>query len=159
LQKPGPLCKTLIRWKDQHANKKLIRDSLKKSPQPSHRSQIQRLRTRARAVSRAVSPAHGFTVDRPHNPKGYAILSVRARSNGPDPVHAGAAANTPGRKTARRRLAGVVPGQCSRPPIRPRADALHSRNTRACDRGAKGSIVPRRRPAPEGGGAAAPASL
>jgi hypothetical protein len=98
---PGPICKTLIRWKDRHADKKLMRDSLKKSPQPSHGSQIQRLRTRARAVSHAMSPAHGFTVDRPHNPKGYAILSVHARSNGPDPVHAGAAANTPRRKTAR----------------------------------------------------------
>jgi hypothetical protein len=35
----------------------------------------------------------------------------------------------------RRRLACVVPGQSSRPPIRPRAGALHSRNTRARDRG------------------------
>jgi hypothetical protein len=139
LQNPRPNCKILIRWKDRHANKKLIRESLKKLPQPSHGSQIQRLRTCASAVSRAVSPTHGSTVDRPHNPKGYAILSVRARSNGPDLVHAGVAANTPGRKTARRRLAGVVPRQCSRPPIHPRADALRSRNTRARDRGLRGN--------------------
>jgi hypothetical protein len=88
-----------------------------------------------------VHPAHGSTVDRPHNPKGYAILSVHARSNGPDPVHAGAAANTPGKKTARQHAEAthlVVPRQSTRLPIRPRADALHSRNTHARDRGVQG---------------------
>jgi hypothetical protein len=77
---------------------KLFRDYLTKTPQPSHGSQIQRLRTQACAVSHAVSPAHGSTVDQPHNPKGYVILIVRARSNSPEPEHAGVAVNTPERK-------------------------------------------------------------
>jgi hypothetical protein len=34
------------------------------------------------AVDRAVSSAHGSTVDRPLDAKGYAILTVRARSKG-----------------------------------------------------------------------------
>jgi hypothetical protein len=38
---------------------------------------------RARAVDRTVRPVHGSTVDRPLKTKGYAIQSVRARSNGP----------------------------------------------------------------------------
>jgi hypothetical protein len=33
-------------------------------------------------VDRAVSSAHGSTVDRPLDAKGYAILTVRARSKG-----------------------------------------------------------------------------
>jgi hypothetical protein len=43
---------------------KVFRGSLKKTPQPSRGSQIQRLRTRACAVSRAVNPVHGSTMDR-----------------------------------------------------------------------------------------------
>jgi hypothetical protein len=33
---------------------------------------------RSRPVDHAVRPAHGSTVDRPHNPKGYAIWAVHA---------------------------------------------------------------------------------
>jgi hypothetical protein len=40
-------------------------------------------------VDRAVSSAHGSTVDRPHNTKGYAILSVHPRSHSPGRVLAG----------------------------------------------------------------------
>jgi hypothetical protein len=41
---------------------------------------------RARTVDPAVGAVHGSTVDHPLNAKGYVILAVRARSNGPGRV-------------------------------------------------------------------------
>jgi hypothetical protein len=57
-----------------------------------------------------------------------------------------------------RGLAGVAPGRHSGPSTRPQASALRRGGACARDRGVKGAIMPRRRPAPEGGGAAAPPS-
>jgi hypothetical protein len=88
LQDPGPNCKNLSWWKDRHAKTKLPRVSLTKSSKPHHESWIQRLPVRACAVDRVVSSAHGSTVDRPHNPKGYAIASVHAKSHGPGRLQA-----------------------------------------------------------------------
>jgi hypothetical protein len=88
LQDPGPNCKNLSRWKDWHAKTKLPRVSLTKLSKPHRGSWIQRLPARACAVDRAVSSAHGSTVDRLHNLKGYAIATVHARSHGPGRLQA-----------------------------------------------------------------------
>jgi hypothetical protein len=69
-----------------------------------------------------------------------------------------AAATLPESSGARLGLAGVGPGRRSRPPLRPRAGAKRSGGACARDRGSMGAILPRWRPAPEGGGAATPAS-
>jgi hypothetical protein len=90
-------------------------------------------------VDRVVHPVHGSTV----NPsEGYALIKSEPLVRDPtaqDACVRGAAASAPERKTARRRLAGVAPGQCSQPPIRPRAGALRSRNTCARDMGLRGN--------------------
>jgi hypothetical protein len=142
---------------------KLFRDSLTKTPQLSHGSQIQRLRTRACVVSHVVSPAHGSTVDLSHNPKGYVILIVRARSNGPEPEHAGVAANTPRRKDRAAARGGDTPvlplhsapgHQFDHGPVQ------NITGTHAHVIGVSGEVLGLRRwPAPEGGGAAAPVSM
>jgi hypothetical protein len=69
-----------------------------------------------------------------------------------------AAAGTPECGDARRELAGVALGRRSRPLTRPQDSSKHRGDACARDRGVKGAIVPRRQPAPEGGGAATPAS-
>jgi hypothetical protein len=69
-----------------------------------------------------------------------------------------AAATTPECGDARRELAGVALGRHSRPPTRPRDSSKRKGDACARVRGVKGAIVPRQRPASEGGGAAAPAS-
>jgi hypothetical protein len=74
----------------------------------------------------------------PFKTKGYAILAIRARSNGPGRVQARAAAASPERGGARRELAGVDPRRRSRPPLRPRAGAKRSAGTCARDQGVKG---------------------
>jgi hypothetical protein len=65
----------------------------------------------ARAVDRAVSSAHGSTVDRAHNPKGYAILTVHAKSKGSGRVRArcggGVAGDRGGAAVPRRKFAGA----------------------------------------------------
>jgi hypothetical protein len=104
-------------------------------------------------------PVHVSTVDRPFKTKGYVIRAVHARSKGPGCRKRRAAAMSPESGGARQGLAGVGPGRRSRPPFRPRAAAKRSGGACACDRGSMGAILPRRRPAPEGGGAAASASL
>jgi hypothetical protein len=53
---------------------------------------------RACAVDRAVSSAHGSTVDRPFKTKGYAIRAVHARSKGPGRVRAGCSGDVAGDK-------------------------------------------------------------
>jgi hypothetical protein len=70
-----------------------------------------------------------------------------------------AAASTPECGGARQELTGVAPGRRSRPLTRPQDSTKRRGDACARDRGVKGAIVPRRRPAPEGGGAAAPVSL
>jgi hypothetical protein len=74
----------------------------------------------------------------PFKTKGYAILAIRARSNGPGGVQARAAAASPERGGARWELAGVGPGRRSRPPLRPRAGAKRSAGACARDQGVKG---------------------
>jgi hypothetical protein len=51
---------------------------------------------RACAVDRAVSSAHGSTVDRPFKTKGYVIRVVRARSKGPRRARAGCGGDVAG---------------------------------------------------------------
>jgi hypothetical protein len=75
-----------------------------------------------------------------------------------DVCERGATASTPECGGARRELAGVVLGRHSRhhsvhEPVQNEAGALAHVTGES-----RGAIVPRRRPAPEGGGAAAPAS-
>jgi hypothetical protein len=89
LQKPGLICKTLIRWKDRHAKLESFRDSLMKMSQPRRGSQIQRPRMHARVVNRAVHPAHGSTMDRTEGVspgfdqrRGSAIQRPRTRASG-----------------------------------------------------------------------------
>jgi hypothetical protein len=74
----------------------------------------------------------------PFKTKGYAILAIRARSNGPGRVQARAAAASPERGGAQRELAGIGPGRRSRPPLRPRAGAKRSAGACARDPGVKG---------------------
>jgi hypothetical protein len=68
------------------------------------------------------------------------------------------AASTPECDGAQWELAGVAPRQRSRPLARPHDSSKRRGDACARVRGVKGAIVPRRRPAPEGGGEAAPAS-
>jgi hypothetical protein len=111
------------------------------------------------AVDRAVVAAHVSTVDRPHNPKGYAISFVHHRSHGPGRVQARWRRTRRRGKAARRRLAGVAPRQRSRPPFRPQASVTRSRGACTRDKGFKGH-APAPTTAGDGrGGAAAPASL
>jgi hypothetical protein len=62
-------------------------------------------------VDHAVVVAHESTVDRPHNMKGYAILSIHHRSHGPRLVRAGrgggCAGDRSGAAVLRRKFAGV----------------------------------------------------
>jgi hypothetical protein len=69
-----------------------------------------------------------------------------------------AAAASPESGGARRGLAGVAPGRRSRPSTRPQASAKRRGGACARDRGVKGGDRASSAPAPEGGGAAAPAS-
>jgi hypothetical protein len=71
----------------------------------------------------------------------------------------GATASTPECGGARQGLTGVGPVRRSRPSSRPRVGAKCSAGVCARDQGVRGAIGPHRRPAPEGGGAATPASL
>jgi hypothetical protein len=89
-------------------------------------------------VDRAVNPAHGSTVDWPHNPKGYAISFVHHRSHGSGRVQARWRWTRWRGKAARRQLAGVAPRQRSRPPFHPQAGATRSRGACARDSGFKG---------------------
>jgi hypothetical protein len=70
----------------------------------------------------------------------------------------GATASTPECGGARQGLTGVGPGRRSRPSSRPQVGAKLSAGACARDQGVRGAIGPHRRPAPEGGGAATPAS-
>jgi hypothetical protein len=58
---------------------------------------------RACAVDRTVSSAHGSTVDRPLNAKGYVIWAINARSKGSGHLQAKATASTPECGGTRRR--------------------------------------------------------
>jgi hypothetical protein len=75
-----------------------------------------------------------------------------------DVCERGATASTPECGGARQGLAGIAPGRRSRPLFRPRAGAKRSGALAHVTGESRGAIVPRRWPAPEGGGAAAPAS-
>jgi hypothetical protein len=99
-----------------------------------------------------VSSAHGSTVDRPFNKKGYAIRAARARSDGPGRTRAGCGGKHAG---VRRRAVGAR-RRCA-------WAAFSATNTTEGTHahvivGSRGAIVPHRQPAPEGGRAAAPAS-
>jgi hypothetical protein len=116
----GPDCKVLLRWKDRLAIPQELRGSLKKTSQPSHGSQIQRLWTRAHAVSRAVISAHGSTADRARGgtPRldqsppckilrlWTCACGMQRRARRKDRLRSG----------TRRRLAGVASGQRCGPP-------------------------------------------
>jgi hypothetical protein len=70
----------------------------------------------------------------------------------------GATASTPECSGVRQGLAGVGPGRRSRPSSRSRVGSKCSAGACARDQGVRGAIGPHRWPAPEGGGAATPAS-
>jgi hypothetical protein len=59
---------------------------------------------RACAVDRTVRSVHGSTVDRPFKTKGYAILAIRTRSNGPGRMQAMGGGDVAGEQ---RRAAGA----------------------------------------------------
>jgi hypothetical protein len=65
------------------------------------------------AVDHAVVAAHESTVDRNHNMKGYAILSIHHISHGPGLVQAGMAVDSPETGAAWWRFTGVVSGEGS----------------------------------------------
>jgi hypothetical protein len=99
---------------------------------------------------------HGSTVDRPFQTKGYVIRAARARSDGPECVHAMGGGGVVGERRraagARRRWRWTVLPATS-PTIKNDARTLAHVFV-----GFMEAIVPHRRPAPEGGGAVAPAS-
>jgi hypothetical protein len=94
--------------------------------------------TTGEAVDRAVVAVYRSTVDRPHKMKGYAISSVHRRLDGRECVQAGVAVDSPECGGARRKLAGVAPGQRSWPSLGPRAGAFRSGGACARDRGVRG---------------------
>jgi hypothetical protein len=110
------------------------------------------------AVDRAVHPAHGSTVNRTEGVslgfdrrRGSAIQRPRMRATG-----SGGGA----RRCAAARSGGLAGAALTRAAVH---QNLHERVQNVArllahvTRGSRGSLVPRRRPAPEGGGAAAPA--
>jgi hypothetical protein len=114
---------------------------------------------RARAVDRAVRPVHGSTVDRPLKHEGVRDLN-RPREIQRPRTHA-----SEGRRRRRRRAAARDRGL----PVLALdgVPGLHSDHELAQNDagalahvtgGSMGAIVPHRQPAPEGGGAATPAS-
>jgi hypothetical protein len=121
---------------------------------------MQRLPMRARAVDRTVRPVHGSTADRPLKHEGVRDLN-RPREIQRPRTHA-----SEGRRRRRRRAAardrgsmalsldGVLGHHSDHEQVQNEAGALvHVTG------GSMGAIMPRRRSAPEGGGAAAPVSL
>jgi hypothetical protein len=129
-------------------------------PQSHRGSQIQRPRTRACAVDRVVHPAHGSTVDRTEGVspgfdqrRGSAIQRLRTHaSGGGGGVRRRAAARDGGLPAS---PLDSAPGHHLVHELVPFVAEAYAHVTG----GSRGVIVPRRRPAPEGAGAAAPASL
>jgi hypothetical protein len=104
-------------------------------------------------VDRAVVAAHESTVDRPHNTKGYAILSVHHRSHGPGCVQAGWRRT---RQSAAARGGGFAGAALDHVVghhfVRVWALRVAGANARA-PKGSRGRLVHPRRPAPKGGAA------
>jgi hypothetical protein len=111
--------------------------SLTRSPKPHRGSWIQRLPARACAMDHAVSSAHGSTVDRPLNAKGYVIWAIHARSKGSGRVQAKGDGEHAGVRRRAEGLAGVAPGWHSQPSTRPQASANRRGGACARDRGVK----------------------
>jgi hypothetical protein len=105
-----------------------------------------------------VHPVHGSTVDRPFKRRGTRSVPSVQDLTTLDARVRDAAASTPECGGARWELAGVSPGRRSRPPLRPRLVENDAGTLAHVFVGFMGAIVPHRRPAPEGGGASAPAS-
>jgi hypothetical protein len=102
---------------------------------------------------------HGSTVDRPLKTKGYAIQSVRARSNGPGRTQVMGSGDIAGERRRATEVRRRWPWTAF-PATSPTTGLVQNdAGTLAhVTGGSMGSIVPHRRPAPEGGGADTPVS-
>jgi hypothetical protein len=104
-------------------------------------------------MDRVVVATHASTVDRPHNMKGYAILSIHHRSHGPGRVQAGVASDSPECGGPLRRVRRRGPRSHCRASIHGCVGSTRSWSKRAHIQGFKGAACASTAASTERGGA------